>query len=68
MVGDTELIKIKSAIFRAQKGPCGHVVGDTELLIKKTSENPENPFAEQDHTQGNIICKNTKRKSLMNHT
>ena len=32
MVGDTELIKIKSAIFRAQKGPCGHMVGDTELL------------------------------------
>ena len=28
---DTELIKIKSAIFRGQKGPCGHVVGDTEL-------------------------------------
>ena len=32
MVGDTELKNIKSAIFRAQKGPCGHMVGDTELL------------------------------------
>ena len=32
MVGDTELKKMESAIFRAQKGPCGHMVGDTELL------------------------------------
>ena len=35
MVGDTELSgvkNIKSAIFRAQKGPCGDMVGDTELL------------------------------------
>ena len=38
MVGDTELLgvkNIKSAIFRAQKGPCGHMVGDTELLRNK---------------------------------
>ena len=32
MVGDTELKNMKSAIFRAQKGPCGHMVGHTELL------------------------------------
>ena len=32
MVGDTELIRIKSAIIRAQKGPCVDMVGDTELL------------------------------------
>ena len=32
MVGDTELLKNISAIFSAQKGPCGHMVGDTELL------------------------------------